>query len=310
VIILFQHTKEWELRKIVWNLPHGQKRNTYHSCSNVFVPWYLGITEIPSAFHKAPESLYTTQKELLDYHFNMPDEAWNLDLESSAALFKLLAKMVDVNFKRTIGMVRKTWNGFEEREFAMQPVIEESALKLYKKDKSLAIEFLTFYSNSQALKSLEVAKNLINRLKTYPQTSEAYTEMGIFYFEYGDSKFALEHLEKALEMDPKNANGKRCLKWVRDMSRVENDPITLPVETLEKFVGDYGPRHITIRDNILYYYRDGGSEFRLIPISGDTFALKGINYFQLHFASDENGEVVKIIGLYLDGRRDESPRDK
>lgn len=279
-------------------------------CSNVFVPWYLGITEIPGAFHKAPESLYTTQKELLDYHFNMPGEAWNLDLESSAALFKLLAKMVDVNFKRTIGMVRKTWNGFEEREFAMQPVIEESALKLYKKDKSLAIEFLTFYSNSQALKSLEVAKNLINRLKTYPQTSEAYTEMGIFYFEYGDSKLALEHLEKALEMDPKNANGKRCLKWVRDMSRVENDPITLPVETLKKFVGDYGARHITIRDNILYYYRDGGSEFRLIPISGDTFALKGINYFQLHFASDENGEVVKIIGLYLDGRRDESPRDK
>jgi tetratricopeptide (TPR) repeat protein len=240
----------------------------------------------------------------------MPDEAWNLDLESSAAIFKLLAKLVDVNYKRTIEMVQKTLKGFEEREFAMQPVIEESALKLYKKDKSLAKEFLTFYSNSQALKSLEVAKNLIDRLKTYPQNSEACIEMGLFYFDFGNSKLALEHFEKALELDPENANGKKYIKWIRDISRVENNPITLPVETLKKFVGDYGPRHITIRDSILYYKRDGRSEFRLIPISKDTFALKGKNDFRLHFASDENGEVVKIIGIYLSGRQDESPRDK
>jgi tetratricopeptide (TPR) repeat protein len=192
----------------------------------------------------------------------------------------------------------------------MQPVIEESALKLCEKDKSLAKEFLTFYSNSQALKSLEVANNLINRLKTYPQTSEACTEMGTFYFEYGNSKLALEQLEKALEMDPENASGKRCLKWVRDMSGAEDHPFELPVETLKKYVGDYGPRHITIRDNVLYYHRDGGSEFQLIPISKDAFALKGINYFQLHFESNEKGEIVKIIGLYLDGRKDESLKNK
>jgi dipeptidase len=279
-------------------------------CSNVFVPWYLGITEIPGAFHKAPESLYTTQKDLLDYHFNMPDEAWNLDLESSAAIFKLLAKLVDVNYKMTIGMVRKTFEEFEEREFTMQPVIEESALKLYEKDKSLAKEFLTFYSNSQAIKSLEVAKNLISRLKAYPWTSEASIDMGVFYFEFGKSNLALEQLKKALEMNPENADGKRYLKWVKDMSKAENDPITLPVETLKKFVGDYGPRHINIRDDRLYYTRDRGGEFQLIPISEDTFALKGINYFQIHFVSDENGEVVKIVGLYLDGRQDESPKDK
>jgi tetratricopeptide (TPR) repeat protein len=279
-------------------------------CSNVFVPWYLGITKIPGAFHKAPESLYTTKKDLLDYHFNMPDEAWNLDLESSAALFKLLAKLVDVNYKKTIGMVRETFEEFEEKELAMQPVIEESALKLYKKDKPLAKEFLTFYSNSQALKSLEVAKDLIKRLKAYPRTSEACTEMGVFYFEFHNNELALVQLEKALELDPQNVDGKRYLKWVQDMARVENDPITLPVETLKKFVGDYGPRHITMRDDKLFYTRDGGSEILLIPISEDTFALKGINYFQIHFVSGENGKVVKIIGLYLDGRQDESLRDK
>jgi len=111
-------------------------------------------------------------------------------------------------------------------------------------------------------------------------------------------------------VDPENANDKRYIKWVRDISRAENDPITLPAETLKKFVGDYGPRHITIRDGILYYKRDGRSEFQLIPISKDTFALKGNNSFRLHFVSDENGEVIKIIGIYLDGRQDKSLRDK
>ncbi len=152
--------REWlpvEIGTVTW-------RVLERPCSNVFIPWYLGITRIPDIFHKAPESLYTTKKDLLDYHFNMPKKAWwNLDLESSATIFKILAKLVDANYKRKIKKIQKTWKEFEEREFAMQPVIEESALKLYKKDKSLAKEFLTFYSSSQALKSLEVAKNLIGQ---------------------------------------------------------------------------------------------------------------------------------------------------
>ena len=134
-------------------------------CSSVFVPWYLGATRIPEAFRKAPESLYTTKRDLLDYHFNVPKETWRLDMESASAVFSLLGEIVDADYKKAIGKVRKTWKEFETLEFMLQPVIEESALKLFKQDKALAMEFLTLYSNSQALKSLETAKNLIDEIK-------------------------------------------------------------------------------------------------------------------------------------------------
>ncbi|MCK4264191.1 MAG: hypothetical protein KAX27_04530, partial [Candidatus Aminicenantes bacterium] len=74
-------------------------------------------------------------------------------------------EIVDADYKRAIGKVRKTWKEFETLEFMLQPVIEESALKLFKQDKALAMEFLTLYSSSQALKSLETAKNLIDEIK-------------------------------------------------------------------------------------------------------------------------------------------------
>ena len=134
-------------------------------CSSVFVPWYLGATRIPEAFRKAPESLYTTKRDLLDYHFNVPRETWKLDMGSASAVFTLLGEIVDADYKRAIGKVRKTWKEFETLEYMLQPVIEENALKLFKQDKALAMEFLTLYSNSQALKSLETAKNLIDEIK-------------------------------------------------------------------------------------------------------------------------------------------------
>lgn len=135
-------------------------------CCSVFIPWYLGITRIPEAFHKAPESLHTTKKDLLDYHFNMPKETWKLNMKSSFGIFKLLRNLVDENYGEVIKKVSATWSAFEDQEFALQPTIEESALKLYEKDKSLAKEFLTLYSNSQAMKSLEVAKNLMDEMRS------------------------------------------------------------------------------------------------------------------------------------------------
>ncbi|KPK95661.1 hypothetical protein AMJ80_04275, partial [bacterium SM23_31] len=135
-------------------------------CCSVFIPWYLGITRIPEVFHKAPENLYTTEKDLLDYHFNMPKETWKLDMESSFGVFKLLRNLVDENYGKVIKKVSATWSAFEDLEFALQPTIEETALKLYEKDKSLAKEFLTLYSNSQAMKSLEAAKNLMDEIKS------------------------------------------------------------------------------------------------------------------------------------------------
>ena len=79
---------------------------------------------------------------------------------------------------------------------------------------------------------------------------------------------------------------------------------------MERFVGNYGPRHIKLREGQLYYQRDGRPEYRLTPLNKTTFALEGKADFRIRFGYDQNGKVVKIVGLYIRGNTDESPRDK
>ena len=66
---------------------------------------------------------------------------------------------------------------------------------------------------------------------------------------------------------------------------------------------------ITLREGHLYYQRDGRNEYRLKPLDRETFALEGYGSFRIRFAADETGRVTKIVGLYIRGNTDESPRD-
>lgn len=136
-------------------------------CSSVFVPWYLGATRIPEAFQKAPESLYSTKRDLLDFHFNAPAETWAMNLESASCVFTLLGEMVDAHYGIAIDYVQKTWSAFEDQAFKMQPLIDETALKLHESDPSLSQEYLNLFTSAQALKSLETAKNLIDDIKRH-----------------------------------------------------------------------------------------------------------------------------------------------
>ncbi len=131
-------------------------------CSSVFVPWYLGVTGIPEAFHKAPESLYTTNRDLLDYHFNAPPETWQPDMESASGIFGHLADLVDAHYASTIDLVQRRWSEYENLQFELQPFIENTARELYEQDVDLVEKFLTTYTYSQAMRSLEVAHELID----------------------------------------------------------------------------------------------------------------------------------------------------
>jgi len=79
---------------------------------------------------------------------------------------------------------------------------------------------------------------------------------------------------------------------------------------MERFAGDYGPRHIKLREGRLFYQRDGGQEYRLTPVSRNTFIFEGKADFRIRFESDKSGKVVKIVGLYIQGNTDESLRDR
>ena len=147
-------------------------------------------------------------------------------------------------------------------------------------------------------------------LESFPESSEAYLGLGLAYMETGQNQESIESFESALDIDKGNALAARGLQWAREALEAEGNPVDLSAAEMEKFAGDYGPRHITCREGRLYYQRDGRPEYRLIPLNRNTFALERYAQFRIQFASDESGQVTKIVGLYIQGNTDESLRDR
>jgi CubicO group peptidase (beta-lactamase class C family) len=147
-------------------------------------------------------------------------------------------------------------------------------------------------------------------LESYPESADANLGLGLAYLAIGQYKASIESFESSLKIRKGNRLATRGLQWARDGLKVEENPVALSVEEMEKFAGDYGPRHITLREGRLYYQREGRPEYRLIPLNNNTFALEGYAPFRIRFASDESDQVTKIVGFYIQGNTDESPRDK
>jgi CubicO group peptidase (beta-lactamase class C family) len=143
-----------------------------------------------------------------------------------------------------------------------------------------------------------------------PKSVIAWRGLGRLYLEKGRYKESLEYIQKTLELDPKNSLAKMSIPWVKEAIRVEEKPVLVPDETLKKYAGDYGPRHVHFRQSSLYYKREGRKEYELLPLSQDSFALKGYGVFRLRFVLDKDGNATKVVGIYLGGDTDESPRDK
>lgn len=147
-------------------------------------------------------------------------------------------------------------------------------------------------------------------LESFPESVDAYLSLGLAYMETGQNQAAVKSIEAALKIDKGNALAARRLEWAKDALKAKKSPVILSLAKMGRFVRDYGPRHITLRKGRLYYQREGRPEYRLFPLSRDTFALEGYGRFRIRFVSDESGRVAKLVGLYIQGNTDESPRDR
>ena len=86
------------------------------------------------------------------------------------------------------------------------------------------------------------------------------------------------------------------------------NPLELPKDVLAELVGDYGPRHITMEEGVLYYQREGRDRMRLEPMNDEVFRVGDLDYFRLSFERDDDGDVVRVIGHYEGGRTDSNER--
>ncbi|TET69198.1 MAG: DUF3471 domain-containing protein [Candidatus Aminicenantes bacterium] len=224
-------------------------------CASVFVPWYLGATKIPEPFQKAPESFHATQKDLLDYHFKPPVETWDLDMESASGIFACLGGLVDTTYGRTIEFVQKIWSDFEDEQFALQPTVEKSALDLYRQDKAIAKEFLNNYTESQALKSLEVANKMIYKIKWH------------LWGAGGQNKIRI-----AIKVDPKIYDAY--------VGEYDGSP-DLRLKIIKK-------------NDRLFCSTEDGPQLEIFPESENEFFFKKVDA-QITFVRGEEGKVTKLI---------------
>jgi len=145
-----------EIGSVAW-------RTTAAPCGSVLVPWYAGITSTPAPYDKD-----WPVEQVLDvqFQFDPPEGTYDYDPENAFDVFTGLEKMLDLNYPEYISWAREQWDPFEKEQFAMQEAIEESALSLYQQDPELARTFLTDYTHARAIKALEMAKAMLNHMKT------------------------------------------------------------------------------------------------------------------------------------------------
>ena len=149
-------------------------------------------------------------------------------------------------------------------------------------------------------------------LKQHPESGTARLALARAYIDAGKFDLArarLEDARKAVEDTVSSA----VVDWNMDYIRAMSGAFKADEEDLKKLAGDYGARHFQIKDGALYYLRDGGryADYReLVPLSRDTFFIKGMSSFRMTFELDASGNPVKVVGTYEEGGRDESPRSK
>ncbi len=156
VVYQLRHWMPAAIGSVAW-------RTTAAPCGSVLVPWYAGIRETPRPYYK---DWPLDQALDISFQFNPPPGAFDHDPQNAFDVFNGLENMIDLDYPNHIQWVRERWDPFEEEQFAMQAAIEEVALKLWETDPELARSFLTSYSNARAIQAFEMAREMLNHMKT------------------------------------------------------------------------------------------------------------------------------------------------
>jgi dipeptidase len=102
--------------------------------------------------------------------------------DSAYWLFENIGNLMNLFYQATVGLVKPAWKEFDQRQFANQAPVEQSALRLYQQDPAAAVEFLTSYSNGIAAEAFARGQEILGQIYTRmallnnPQTSRAYED--------------------------------------------------------------------------------------------------------------------------------------
>ncbi len=98
------------------------------------------------------------------------------------------------------------------------------------------------------------------------------------------------------------------LKWQYDILKSYNNPVTIDMETLQKYCGVYGERTFTLENGEFYYQRVGKPKFKLSPMTANI--MKGSDFYKIEFIKGKDDSYNEIIAYYQDRRIERAVRTK
>lgn len=113
-------------------------------------------------------------------------------------------------------------------------------------------------------------------------------------------------LETLIQANKENEINQRFYTWHLEGLKAIMEPVLVDTPILKSYIGNYGPRMISLKDNNLYYQREGTEiQYKMIPLNDKEFMLKKNNSFRLKFIV-ENGQSLAVEGHYDNGSSDKN----
>ena len=138
-----------DIGSVLWVAPR-------RPCVQPFIPWYLGINDVPNNYHKYD------YKQAIPNHFGNVEKQKEGNSDYAFPVFDDYANSVDKSYGCLIGNIKKEKENFERKEFENQPQFEEKVLKIYKTNPKKAKALLTEYTSKLAREVFRLTKERIN----------------------------------------------------------------------------------------------------------------------------------------------------
>jgi dipeptidase len=122
-------------------------------CSQPFIPWYLGLEQIPNGYNTR------NYKQALIQHFNPPEWLYQPQDFFSFWSFIIYTKQLDQNYSQMLDTAKSYYKDTERFLFKNQYAFEKKVLAVYKDNPQKADKMLTDYTCKWANKVWERIKS-------------------------------------------------------------------------------------------------------------------------------------------------------
>lgn len=205
------------------------------------------------------------------------------------------------------GLLEELRTSGREAGMARLRAVRERSPELFDEEMATRLAFLLHQAELDAA-AVAVLEEAAEALPASSAVREDLAEALMASGRFGAARDVLKGL--AASSDEEAAERYRNqVAWVEARLEARREPVDVEPRQLRSYAGVYGQRRVTLEDSKLFYRREGNRRFRLVALDRHTFRLVGLETFRLRFVTDGSGPAAKVVGLYYDGRRDESVRD-